>query len=69
MKLSGEGYFEVKKDAKKKFIVNTEYMDVTVLGTKFNLYAYEDKNIVEMALVEGRVNVSTTFPPLPDSLH
>ena len=44
-------------------------MDVTVLGTKFNLYAYEDKNIVEMALVEGRVNVSTTFPPLPDSLH
>jgi len=40
-----------------------EYMDVTVLGTKFNLYAYEDKNIVEMALVEGRVNVSTTFPP------
>lgn len=63
VKLSGEGYFEVKKDAKKKFIVNTEYMDVTVLGTKFNLYAYEDKNIVEMALVEGRVNVSTTFPP------
>mgnify|MGYP003205557512 CR=1 FL=1 len=63
MKLSGEGYFEVKKNTEKKFIVNTGYIDVTVLGTKFNLYAYEDKDIIEMALVEGHVNVSTSQPP------
>ena len=63
VKLSGEGYFEVKKNTEKKFIVNTGYIDVTVLGTKFNLYAYEDKDIIEMALVEGHVNVSTSKPP------
>lgn len=64
VKLSGEGYFEVKKNTEKKFIVNTGYIDVTVLGTKFNLYAYEDKDIIEMALVEGHVNVSTSQPPI-----
>lgn len=63
VKLSGEGYFEVKKNTEKKFIVNTGYIDVTVLGTKFNLYAYENKDIIEMALVEGHVNVSTSKPP------
>jgi ferric-dicitrate binding protein FerR (iron transport regulator) len=63
VELSGEGYFEVKKNTEKKFIVNTGYIDVTVLGTKFNLYAYEDKDIIEMALVEGHVNVSTSQPP------
>ena len=63
VKLSGEGYFEGKKNTEKKFIVNTGYIDVTVLGTKFNLYAYEDKDIIEMALVEGHVNVSTSKPP------
>ena len=63
VKLSSEGYFEVKKNTEKKFIVNTGYIDVTVLGTKFNLYAYEDKDIIEMALVEGHVNVSTSKPP------
>ena len=63
VKLSGEGYFEVKKNTEKKFIVNTGYIDATVLGTKFNLYAYEDKDIIEMALVEGHVNVSTSKPP------
>ena len=36
---------------------------LTFLGTKFNLYAYEDKDIIEMALVEGHVNVSTSQPP------
>ena len=63
VKLSGEGFFEVKKDAKKKFIVGTGYMDVTVLGTKFNVYAYENKNLIEMSLVEGSVNITTQQPP------
>ena len=61
--LSGLGFFDVKNNTEKKFIVNTVYIDVTVLGTKFNLYAYEDKDIIEMALVEGHVNVSTSKPP------
>lgn len=63
VELSGEGFFEVKKDTEKKFTVGTGYMDVTVLGTKFNLYAYEDKDMVEMSLVEGSVNITTELPP------
>lgn len=61
--LSGEGFFEVKKDTEKKFTVGTGYMDIAVLGTKFNVYAYETKDIVEMALVEGSVDVTTSRPP------
>ncbi|WP_303912089.1 FecR family protein [Bacteroides mediterraneensis] len=61
--LSGEGFFEVKKDTEKKFTVGTGYMDITVLGTKFNVYAYETKDIVEMSLVEGSVDVATAQPP------
>lgn len=61
--LNGEGFFEVKKDTEKKFTVGTGYMDITVLGTKFNVYAYEAKDIVEMSLVEGSVDVTTSRPP------
>lgn len=61
--LSGEGYFEVQKDAQKKFVVNTEFMDVEVTGTSFNVYAYSDKDMMEMALVQGRVIVSSVHPP------
>lgn len=61
--LSGEGFFEVKKDTEKKFTVGTGYMDIIVLGTKFNVYAYETKDIVEMSLVEGSVDVTTSRPP------
>lgn len=63
VELSGEGFFEVKKDTEKKFTVGTGYIDVTVLGTKFNLYAYKDKDKVEMSLVEGSVNITTELPP------
>lgn len=63
VELSGEGFFEVKKDSGKKFMVGTGYMCITVLGTKFNVYAYETKDIVEMSLVEGSVNVTTMHPP------
>lgn len=63
VELSGEGFFEVKKDIKKQFTVKTGFMDITVLGTKFNVYAYQDKDIVEMSLVEGSVNIEMVLPP------
>lgn len=61
--LSGEGYFEVAHDSSRKFVVKTGYMDITVLGTKFNVYAYESHDIVEMVLLEGSVQVNTENPP------
>ena len=56
--LRGEAYFEVTKDAKRPFIVKTEDVDVKVLGTCFNVMAYESENTVEATLVSGSVCVT-----------
>jgi len=56
--LKGEGFFEVHKNAQVPFIVKTDHLDVKVLGTTFNVSAYEDESFVTTVLVEGKVNVS-----------
>lgn len=65
VELSGEGYFKVVKDASRKFVVNTQFVDVEVLGTSFNFYAYayESKDEVELTLVEGKVSLRTNTLP------
>ena len=55
--LKGEGYFEVAKDASKPFIVNTDLMNVKVLGTHFNISAYENEKSASAVLVEGSIEV------------
>jgi len=55
--LTGEGYFEVAHNAEKKFIVKTNKIQVTALGTSFNVQAYPKKTFVKTALVEGKVLV------------
>lgn len=59
VKLDGEGYFDVKHDADKPFIVHTQMADVTDLGTKFNVEAYSKDKLFKTSLLEGKVNVST----------
>ncbi|SHF87878.1 FecR family protein [Mariniphaga anaerophila] len=56
--LKGEGYFDVQKNEKLPFVVKTDQMDVKVLGTSFNVAAYDDENTVSTVLVEGKVEVS-----------
>lgn len=63
VQLSGEGFFEVKKNTEKTFTVKTGYIDINVSGTKFNVYSYKDQDIVEMSLVEGSVNINTETEP------
>ena len=53
--LSGEAYFEVEHDAEAPFIVNTESMDLQVLGTSFNIKAYDDESMVITTLVTGKI--------------
>lgn len=57
--LSGEAYFSVKKDEKKRFIVNTPHgTSVAVYGTEFNVDAYKDSKEVLATLVTGKVGFS-----------
>ena len=55
--LKGEGYFEVEKNPSKPFIVKTDFIDIKVLGTVFNISAYADEQIASAVLVEGKVVV------------
>ena len=56
--LKGEGFFEVYKNAKVPFIVKTDQINIKVLGTKFNVSAYEDEHVTSAVLIEGKVNIS-----------
>jgi len=63
VELTGEGYFEVAKDASKPFKVkiNTSLGDggeVEVLGTNFNINSYTDEATINTTLLEGLVKVS-----------
>lgn len=60
VKLAGEAYFEVSKQLNSggksmEFIVSTERQEVKVLGTHFNVSAYEDEVATSTTLLEGSV--------------
>lgn len=56
--LTGEAYFQIAKDPDKRFIVSSgEDLKVEVLGTKFNIEAYEDENYIATTLEEGSVRL------------
>jgi ferric-dicitrate binding protein FerR (iron transport regulator) len=55
--VTGEAYFEVAHDASRPFIVKKADMEVTVLGTHFNVNAYDDENSIRVTLLEGAVKV------------
>lgn len=57
VKLKGEAYFEISKDKSHPFIVKTDLQEVEVLGTHFNINAYEDEREVKTTLLEGSVLV------------
>jgi ferric-dicitrate binding protein FerR (iron transport regulator) len=62
VKMSGEAYFEVHHDSKHPFLVKTDRQEVKVLGTRFNIRAYEDKQFTTLVQgsVEVKVNGSTS---------
>ncbi len=62
VQLSGEAYFQVSKDKKHPFIVETNKQTVKVLGTHFNVNAYEDGGKTRTTLLEGSVQVSIHVP-------
>ena len=57
--VNGEVFLEVTPDKKRPFIVKTKEMDVQVLGTSFNVMAYETDESSSVVLVTGAVQVDT----------
>jgi len=58
VELVGEAFFEVTENPKKPFIVKTKKLTTEVLGTSFNIQAFEKKTST-VTVVTGKVKVST----------
>lgn len=59
VKIEGEAYMAVTHMPKKKFLVDSKYLHVTVLGTKFLLSVYPESKNQKVSLFEGLVQVTT----------
>jgi transmembrane sensor len=55
--LKGEAYFDVKRDENHPFVIQANGTEVRVLGTSFNVRAYDTK--VNVAVTSGKVQFST----------
>lgn len=62
--LVGEGYFSVRRQPERPFIVRTRSMRVEVLGTEFNLSAYPDREKITTTLRTGSIQI---LPDNPDA--
>lgn len=58
IELNGEGYFEVKRNEKLPFHVETKNLEVMVLGTKFNVRDYPDEMKAIISLSQGKVRLN-----------
>ena len=59
VELSGEAYFEVTKSAGKPFRVLIKDAEVDVLGTHFNIMAYDNEPVSKTTLIDGAVQVES----------
>ena len=58
VELEGEGYFQVARNEKMPFVVQASGMDITVLGTEFNISNYPENAEVQTTLIKGAVKVT-----------
>ena len=56
--LEGEAFFQVAKEQQRPFIVFSRDVQTEVLGTSFNIRAYDEDPLVQVAVKSGRVAVS-----------
>ena len=58
VELTGEGYFEVAKNASMPFKIKVNDTEIEVLGTHFNISAYENEDEIKTTLLEGSVRIN-----------
>ncbi len=56
--LEGQAYFDVTKHKTSRFKVNTAHMEITVLGTQFNVSSYLEDHTTKAVLVEGAIKAT-----------
>lgn len=61
--LEGEACFDVKSNAEHPFIVHAGNVVIHVLGTTFNIKAYDDENKIETTLITGKLQVQIADNP------
>ncbi|WP_298548840.1 FecR family protein [uncultured Aquimarina sp.] len=59
VELIGEGFFEVRKNINKPFIVKAQHTETKVLGTSFNIKSLKEQQQIEVVLVTGKVEFSS----------
>tara|TARA_R110002124_G_scaffold60074_6_gene164991 strand:- start:520 stop:1626 length:1107 start_codon:yes stop_codon:yes gene_type:complete len=65
--LKGEAFFDVKKDPNHPFIVNTNDLITTVLGTSFLIKSYENEQNTMVLVRTGKVKVTSLLPSSSNS--
>lgn len=60
IQLQGEAFFDVAKDEQHPFIIYTGHVATQVLGTSFNIEAYQRENAIRISLVRGAVAIANT---------
>ncbi|MDR1937877.1 MAG: FecR domain-containing protein [Tannerellaceae bacterium] len=66
--LSGEGFFDINKDEKHPFTVNSKNISVRVLGTRFSFKAYEEDKQTILTLEEGSISAIPTCKNTKESI-
>lgn len=56
--LEGHAFFEIQHENKHPFIVKTKTLNVTVLGTAFDVRAYQNETTTKVSVVTGKVGVT-----------
>lgn len=69
VRLTGEAYFDVAHDKEHPFTVHTPNLATKVLGTHFNVIAYENENSEEIILKEGKVEVYSNQGKILETLQ
>ena len=62
VELKGQAFFDVAKDPARPFSVHTKNMDVTALGTAFEVFDHDSENKLETILLRGKVRIGLGGP-------
>ena len=64
VEVSGEVYFEIRKDVEKPFLVKVDHQTtIEVLGTEFNVNAYQNEKILRTTLLTGAIRLQSQDQP------